>query len=46
MFVNVDWQGRELAVPLAQLTPTDAADEVAHLVVEDWHYWLARGYAF
>ncbi len=46
MFVNVDWQGRELAVPLAQLKPTDEADEPTHQVVEDWHYWLARGYAF
>ncbi len=46
MFVNVDWQGRQLAVPPAQLTPTDEADEDAHRVAEDWHYWLARGYAF
>lgn len=46
MYVNVDWQGRALAVPLAQLTPTDEADEATHQVVEDWHYWLARGYAF
>lgn len=46
MFVNIDWQGRVLAVPLAQLKPTDEADEFTHQVVEDWHYWLARGHAF
>jgi len=34
-----------LAVPLGQLK-CDSGDEQTCGAVEDWHYWLARGYAF
>ena len=34
-----------LAVPLRQLK-CDSGDEQTCQAVEDWHYWLARGYAF
>jgi hypothetical protein len=45
MFVMVNWEGRKLAVPLAQLEPmlTDKATQEA---VQDWHYWVERGYEF
>lgn len=34
-----------LAVPLGQLK-CDSGDEQTCRAVEDWYYWLARGYAF
>lgn len=45
VFVMVVWNGRQLAVPLAQLFPVKA-DEDTLQAVEDWHYWCARGYQF
>jgi len=43
MFVEVQWQGRAFGVPLAQLQPLDV-DEETEEAVDDWHYWVARGY--
>ena len=45
MLVLVRWQGRKLAVPLAQLTAT-APDESTEEAIGDWHYWVAQGYLF
>ena len=45
MFVTVKWQGRQLAVPLAQVMVTEG-DEATREAVEDWHYWTKRGYEF
>jgi len=45
MFVTVLWEGRKLAVPLAQLE-TVGADKSTKQAVEDWHYWVGRGYEF
>jgi hypothetical protein len=45
MFVTVRWHGDELAVPLSQLEVMEA-DEETLLAVEDWHYWVGRGYEF
>ena len=45
MFVLMRWDGDELAVPLSQVEPM-GADEKTHEAVEDWHYWVARGYEF
>jgi len=45
MFVEVAWQGRKLAVPLSQLQPIKVDIETRE-AVEDWHYWVARGYQF
>lgn len=45
MLVMVRWQGRKLAVPLAQLTPIDP-DESTEEAIGDWHYWIAQGYLF
>ena len=43
MFVEVQWKGRSFAVPLSQLEPLDVDDETQE-AVEDWHYWVSRGY--
>jgi hypothetical protein len=45
MFVNIKWQKRTLAVPLSQLTGIDV-DEETQQGIEDWHYWVGRGYEF
>ena len=45
MLVMVRWQGRKLAVPLAQLTAI-APDESTEEAISDWHYWVAQGYLF
>jgi hypothetical protein len=45
MFVTVTWEGRALAVPLAQLE-TLQTDKTTRQAVEDWHYWVQRGYEF
>ena len=45
MLVLVRWQGRKLAVPLAQLTAIDPDESTAE-AIGDWHYWVAQGYLF
>jgi len=45
MLVMVEWEGRTLALPLSQLSPTDAAGDTDEAVA-DWHYWVERGYEF
>ena len=45
MLVLIKWQGRTMAVPLAQLQATKgnkATDEA----IADWHYWVGQGYCF
>jgi hypothetical protein len=44
MFVETPWEyKRTLAVPLSQLEVV-YGDEVTGQAVEDWHYWVERGY--
>jgi hypothetical protein len=45
MFVIVEWSGRKLGVPLAQLEGVGVDDETRQ-AIEDWHYWVAQGYQF
>ena len=45
MFVVIEWQNRTLAVPLSQLEGIEV-DEGTQQVIEDWHYWVNRGYQF
>ena len=45
MLLLVRWQGRKLAVPLAQLTAIDPDDSTEE-AIGDWHYWIAQGYLF
>ena len=43
MLVTIRWEREGLAVPLSQLEVIDA-DERTREAVEDWHYWVNRGY--
>lgn len=45
MFVEIEWREALLTVPLVQLKPLNAPAETVQ-AIEDWHYWMARGYAF
>lgn len=45
MFVMTKWQERSLAAPLSLLEAL-TADEQTVEAVEDWRYWVARGYTF
>jgi hypothetical protein len=42
---TVEVRSRNVAVPLSQLTSTDA-DESTVEAIGDWHYWLAQGFCF
>jgi len=44
-FVRIEWMGRKMGVPLAQLKPLKT-DKETKQAVEDWQYWKARGYLF
>lgn len=43
MFVLTHWEERSLAVPLSQLEGAGVVEE-ARQAIDDWHYWVARGY--
>jgi hypothetical protein len=45
MFVLIEWEDDELAVPLEQLDPAKV-DEETRQAIEDWRYWKAQGYSF
>lgn len=45
MFVEIEWEGDTLAVPLIQIEATEA-DEGTQQAVADWHYWVNQGYEF
>jgi hypothetical protein len=45
MFVEIVWDCDTLAVPLSQLKPIDPDDDTLE-AIEDWHYWVNRGYEF
>ena len=45
MYVEISWNERTFAVPLAQLTPINADDATVEAIY-DWHYWKSRGYLF
>lgn len=45
MFVLIQWKKRQIAVPLMQLEGVQV-DEETQQAIEDWHYWVKRGYEF
>jgi len=45
MFVEIEWQDRAFGVPRAQLQ-ANHVDAETQEAIEDWHYWVARGYEF
>lgn len=44
VFVTVCWNGRKLAVPLAQLKPSPKSAAATKQAVGDWRYWVNQGY--
>lgn len=45
MQVEIEWQGRTLGVPLAQLRGVAVSEETAEAIA-DWSYWVAQGRQF
>ncbi|MEW5802055.1 MAG: calcium-binding protein [bacterium] len=45
MLVEIQWQGRNLAIPLSQIEGISVDDETKE-AIEDWHYWVNMGYEF
>ena len=45
LFVMMRWEKGGLGVPLSQLRVVHA-DAETRQAVEDWHYWVERGYHF
>lgn len=45
MLVLIHRTGRNLAIPLSQLTTLDADESTAEAIA-DWHYWVSQGYCF
>ena len=45
MFVIIRWEGRQMGVPLAQLEGVGVDDKTEE-AMQDWHYWVRRGYVF
>jgi len=43
MFVFIRWKPRQLAVPFMQLEGIQV-DEETQQAIEDWQYWVNRGY--
>ena len=46
MFASDGCEANSQGVPLDQLEPLNADDEETMQAVEDWHYWVDRGYEF
>ena len=45
IYVDIRRNDRKLAVPLSQIDGIDISEETKQ-VIEDWHYWVERGYEF
>jgi hypothetical protein len=45
MLVEINLIGRTMGVPLYQLEPLGVDDDTRQ-AIEDWQYWIARGYEF
>jgi hypothetical protein len=45
IFVKISWQDRTFGVPLSQLAYVGKDAKTAR-AIEDWHYWVERGYTF
>ncbi len=45
IFVNIEYSGDVLAVPLSQLEITEDIPD-SKTIINDWHYWVKRGYGF
>jgi Calcium binding len=46
MLVLITWHGRNVAVPLSQLTPPTPTNQPPRPLATGRHYWVAQGYLF
>lgn len=46
IFVLTSWKRRKLAVPLSQIAAANNVDEETQQALDDWQYWVERGYEF
>ena len=45
IYVTIGWKDRTFGVPLSQLAYAGKDAKTAR-AIEDWHYWVERGYTF
>ncbi len=45
MLAEIGFMGRTMGVPISQLEPIDVDDKTRQ-AIEDWQYWIGRGYEF
>lgn len=45
MFLKIKWRGKTLSVPAEQLEGINV-DDATDRILNDWAYWIARGYSF
>ena len=45
MLVEIRWEDGPLAVPLSQLEGVEVEEETEE-AMDDWRYWVERGYEF
>ncbi len=45
MFVTIRWEKRKFCVPLSQMEGIKVNKETKE-AIEDWRYWVAKGYEF
>ncbi len=45
MLAEIKFMNRIMGVPMHQLEPIDV-DDSTRQVIEDWQYWIGRGYGF
>ena len=45
MFVTIRWEKRKFSLPLSQLEGLKVGQETKE-AIEDWRYWVTRGYEF
>jgi hypothetical protein len=45
MFVEIEYEDDTLSVPLSQIAVISENSDTRQ-AVEDWHYWIAKGYRF
>jgi Calcium binding len=45
MFVEIEWDGDTLAIPLSQIEAIDVNANTLE-AIEDWHYWVNCDYQF
>jgi hypothetical protein len=45
MYVDISWNGSDLAIPLSRIQSLEADPDTVE-AIGDWHYWKKQGYRF